>query len=68
MFKLYYNLRDNGDGSVGADFYQTEKEAEEAAENCEGFGEPCNGEITLEIIDGKIYYRQYSENWPLEGE
>ena len=60
-FKLYYNCRNGGDGSVSVDFHNSEAEAEKAEENMdEGWGESSVNSVRLKIEDGKLYFRKYN--------
>lgn len=61
-FELHYHISDNGDGSASVWFHLNEKEAEEADEAEEGWGESCNSSVTLMVKDDKLYYRE-SGDW-----
>jgi hypothetical protein len=63
MFRLHYNLRDNGDGSASAVFYEDEKALQKEMEEMEeGWGEPCDGHVDLVIKDNKIYRKKLEWN------
>ena len=50
--KLFYRLRDCGDGSAAADFYRTEEACEKASEEDQengGFAEDCSGSLEFEV-------------------
>lgn len=60
QFKLHYHITNNGDGSASINLHPTAEAAAEADANMdEGWGEPCNGDVTLKIEDGRLYYQEY---------
>ncbi len=66
-FKLHYWISNNGDGSASTRFVGTKKEAEKAdenqQENGEGWGEPCNSNVSLKYEDGKLFVESRDDNW-----
>jgi hypothetical protein len=60
-FKLFYNCRNGGDGSVSVDFFPNKKladKAESESELEEGWGESSVGDVILKIEDGKILFQE----------
>lgn len=61
-FKLNYYITNNGDGSASVHFTSSEAEAEKADEELEeGWGESCNGDVTVKVENGKLYFRNFQE-------
>lgn len=59
MFDLYYNVSNNGDGSVSVQFYTTMREAERADKSqSESWGESSVSCLKLEIVNGIICIRE----------
>lgn len=62
-FELFYHISNQGDGSAAVYFHKTNKEAEKADEKMdEGWGEPCNGSLSLRLVEGKLYYEDSDDD------
>lgn len=61
-FELFYNCRNNGDGSVSVDLHENETIANEVEENMyEGWGESSVSSIKLKLKGKKLFYSQYKD-------
>lgn len=54
--KLWYSIRNHGDGSASLEWFSTEKEASEDSME-EGWGEPCYGPV--DTYEGSDTHKDY---------
>lgn len=58
--KLYYHVKNGGDGSANVKFHSTLEAAQKADEaQLEGWGESSADNVELKLEDGKLFYRSY---------
>ena len=62
--KLWYSIRNGGDGSAYLDWFLTEKEAIKDQENMEDWGEPCYSSI--DSYEGSHEHKEASREREME--